>query len=566
MASVTEFIRHFGILRLVAILGVTAGVAAMLFGILVGFGTPGMSLLYANLDMREAGAVTERLDQAGIQYELKGDGSTIMVERDKVLSARVMLSAEGLPTSGSVGYELFDKTDSFGQTEMVQNLNRVRALEGELARTIRSIRGVTGARVHLVLPQRRLFDSQSEAATASIVVGLAGQGLTTQQVSAMRNLVSGATPGLSPSKVVILDEKGRMLSSGLDDGQDGALAGMVDDREAAMQDRIRAQVLDIVENITGPGKAKVQVAVDMDFNRISQTSEIYDPDGQVVRSQQSITAEDQDSEGGNGGPVTAGANIPEGALGANGGQAALSNSARTEETINYEISKTTKTELKESGTIQRLSIAVAVDGATSGTGENAEYTPRSAEEMQQIENLVRTAVGFDEDRGDQISVVNVRFASLDVEPVSEEEPGLLDGFNKNDIMRAVELGILSLMAIILIFTVLRPLLKGLANPVIGVSGGDGTAALAAPGGGNLQAIAGPQGGGTTPQASAEQAPPTPAEPLPPPPPSALEKDIEVAKVEGLVKAASVNKVAEYVKENPQKSVAIMRSWLHKDDF
>lgn len=559
MASVTEFIRHFGILRLVAILGVTAGVAAMLSAILFGFSTPNMSLLYANLDLREAGAVTQRLDQAGIKYSLKGDGSTIMVDRTKVLSARVMLSAEGLPTSGSVGYELFDQTESFGQTEMVQNINRVRALEGELSRTIRSIRGVTGARVHLVLPQRRLFDTEAEDATASIVVGQAGQGLTGQQVSAIRNLVAGAVPGLKAARVVVLDEKGQMLSNGLEDGQDGFAPGMADDRETSAEDRLRAQVLDIVEKIAGPGKAKVQVAVDMDFNRISETSEIYDPNGQVVRSQQSVTEEAEENEGGNGGPASASANIPDGALGSGETPGIQSNNNRTEETINYEISKTTKTELKESGSIRKLSIAVAVDGITTpgAEGEEPTYTPRSAEEIAQIENLVRTAVGFDEDRGDQISVVNVRFATLDVEPLPEEG-GLLDGFNKNDIMRAAELGILSIMAIILIFTVLRPLLKGLANPVIGVAGEDGQAmALAGATPGGQAAIVGPDGAAVGQDAEAEALPP---------PPSEFEQEIEIAKVQGMVKAATVKRVADFVKDNPDKSINIMRTWLQRDNL
>ncbi len=560
MDNVVQFVRTFGIARLFAILGVTAGVAAMLAAIMMNIGSANMSLLYADLDLKEAGAVTAQLDQAGIKYTLKGDGSTIMVESDKVLSARVMLSAQGLPTSGSVGYEIFDKTDTFGQTEFVQNLNRIRALEGELGRTIRSIKGVENARVHLVLPERRLFQNDVQEPTASIIIN-APTGLSAGQVRAVRNLVAGATPGLKPERVIVLDESGKMLAGGLE-GEDDMSAPMADERESGTEERLRKQILEIVESVVGAGKAKVQVAVDMDFNRITETAETYDPDGQVARSTQTVSESANQAEAADGGATSASQNIPGAAnVGGAGAGGAKSATDRTEETVNYEISKKVKTEVKESGEIKKLSVAVAVDGELIGTGPKASYKPRSADDMKRIDDLVRSAVGFDASRGDQISVVNVRFATLPVPPGSDKKPSIMDGFDKNDIMRAAEIGILALMAIILIFVVLRPLLKGLANPTFAAAGGPGMVALPAGMTADQLAIAGPQGQYSGPDREEILANSAIAEAV-----NEFEQRIEVAKVEGQVKVASVKKVAQFVEAHPDESVAIIRTWLQKEEF
>src|SRR5262249_47897946 len=165
----------------------------------MGFGQP-KALLYSNLDLKEAGSITQQLDQAGIKYEVKGDGSTIMVQRDQVASTRLMLSGKGLPTSGSVGYEIFDTSNSLGQTDFVQQLNRQRALEGELGRTIRSLDGITSARVHLVLPRRQLFADEADQPSAAVSVGVGGREPGPDQVRAIQNLVAGAVPNLKPDK------------------------------------------------------------------------------------------------------------------------------------------------------------------------------------------------------------------------------------------------------------------------------------------------------------------------------------------------------------------------------
>ncbi len=312
MNPFAALIQRFGLGRLVAILGASAGVAAALFALVLNVSSQPKALLYSNLDLKEAGSITQALDQANIKYEVKGDGSTIMVQRDKVATTRLLLSGKGLPTSGSVGYEIFDSAPALGQTDFIQNLNRQRALEGELARTIGSLRGVTSARVHLVMPRRQLFEDEAEQPSASVVIGVGGREPASEEVRAIRNLIAGATPNLKPERVTVVDDKGKMLAGG-DDSSTEMAGQIAADQRASTEERIRKSVKDMVEGVVGPGKARVTVSADVDLNRVTMQDDKFDPDGQVVRSSQ--TVEDKSNEGKNqeGAAVSATANVPGGA-------------------------------------------------------------------------------------------------------------------------------------------------------------------------------------------------------------------------------------------------------------
>jgi flagellar M-ring protein FliF len=549
---VDEFLnglQRFGIGRLVTIFGVAAGVAAALFAIVVHLGGQPDSLLYANLDLKEASSITQALDQAGIKYEAKGDGSTIMVARDKVASTRLMLSSKGLPTSGSVGYEIFDNTSALGQTDFVQNLNRQRALEGELARTIRSLEGVTFARVQLVLPHRQPFEDDPGEPTASVVIGLAGRDPAPDQVRALQNLVAGAVPNLKPNKVTIVDQNSRLLAGGDADAQIGAIA---EEQRNSTEEAIKKRVRELVEGVVGPGKARVQVTADLDLSQVTTQEEKYDPDGQVVRSTQTTEQNSKENQPDtNGGQTSATANIP-GTPGASPTNSnATSSTGDTEETTNYEISKTVKTTVQQPGEIKRLSVAVAVDGTTAydSHGKPGAYTPRSAQEMQRIDQLVRSAVGFDGSRGDQVSVINVQFdrAVASEGGVAAAGPKALD-FDKNDVMRAVELLIAAVVAAMIIFFVVRPLLatasggapSGFIARALPMAAGGGGGQLA-----HQAAAAGGEGGAL------------------PAPASELDSRIDIAKIEGQVRVSSVKSVAEFVDKHPDESVSIIRGWLHE---
>jgi len=548
--SLVNLLQRFGLGRLALILGVGGGAAALMLAIGLNLAAEPMGLLYSNLDLHEAGSITQSLDQAGIKYEVKGDGSTILVPRDKVASTRLMLAGKGLPTSSSVGYEIFDSQNALGQTDFVQQLNMKRATEGELARTIRALDGVTFARVHLVLPERQLFEQGGEASSASVTIGIGAREPSSDQVRAVQNLVAGAVPNLKPESVIVIDQHGKTLSSP-SGGADGQAA---QDAKTAIEDSIRERIRSLVEGIVGPGRARVQVSADVDMSQVTTQSEKYDPDGQVVRSEQTNETASHENQGGAGGTATAASassNVP------GGGQTSASNSADsgnqstgTESTTNYEISRTTTTSVQGPGTVRRLSVAVAVDGVTAPgqNGKPGAYTPRSAAEMQRLNDLVKAAMGFSTDRGDTVQVVNVQFPNAeDGEGVSAASPMM--GFDKNDIMRAVELGVLGLVAILTLFFVVRPLVRGAA------------------GGGGLPALAGGGGGGTTTRVvtmTEGQSPQLDAsgQPLALPGPD-IDQKIDIARIEGQVKASSIKRVSEFVEKHPEESVSILRGWLHE---
>lgn len=540
MGGFSAALQRFGIGRLTVMLGVAAGVAAVLVAVMLRIGQAPDALLYSNLDLREASEISSALDGAGIKYESKGDGSTIFVNRDDVGAARLMLAGKGLVTSGSVGYELFDNQSVLGQTEFQQNLNEQRALQGELSRTIMSMRGITSARVQIAMPRRELFQSDGVEPTASVVVGVSGRALTASQVDAIRNVVASSVPNLKPEKVTLTDTANRTLAAG--SNGDGFNAASAQDAKNTTESQLQARIKDIVEGVVGVGAARVQVTADIDHSR-STTQELrYDPDGQVVRSTSTNGTESTDTTGASDGGATATNNIP-------GGQAptitpAGSKDTANTETTNYEISNTTTTTIKEAGEVKKLAVSVVVDDrrvpAADGRGP-ATYATRSPEQIEQIKSLVAAAVGIDEARGDKLEVLNVGF-TRDVADMGGTEAGSsLFDFTKNDIMRGVELLVLLITGLLLIFFVLRPLLKA-------ASGGGGVPALSGPGGVTALQTSAVGGGGEMAQLA---------------PPSEMEQRLDMVRVEGQVKASSIKKVADFVDKHPEESTAILRGWVHE---
>jgi flagellar M-ring protein FliF len=510
--------------------------------------TPQMTPLFTDLTVEDSGAIVKELDREGVPYELRGDGNIVMVPKDRVARLRMALAESGLPKGGGVGYEIFDKSDALGTTSFVQNINNVRALEGELARTIRGLDRVQAARVHLVMPERPLFSRDKVEPSASIVLKVRGT-LEAQQVRAIRHLVATAVSGLRPQRISIVDEAGSLLADGASEDPNGGEMG-TDERKVAFEKRLRQQVEAIVTSVVGPGHARVQLTADFDFNRITQTSDKYDPESRVIRSSQT-REETAASNQGRENQVTVGNEIPEGAqrqtpaTEANTGP--RDQSRKSEEIVNYEISKTTKTEVIEGGRVNRISVAVLVDG-TYGKNDKGEasYQPRTKEEVDQIAALVRTAIGFDQKRGDQVEVVNLRFADTPAVPIAEPT-GWLSGlqFTKDDIMRGIEMAVMGLLGIVVLFMVVRPLVRRILAPEAGR-----VPALplgAAPRDASL-AIAGVAAAESSVAFSAE--------------PSETSKMIDIAQIQGQVHAQSVQKVGELADRNPHETVSIIRQWLH----
>jgi flagellar M-ring protein FliF len=511
----------------------------------MGVGSGEKALLYSGLELTEAAEMLTALEQAGIDAEQADGGATIRVPADQVDSARMLLAQEGLPTSGSVGYEIFDSQDGFGATQFVQNVNRVRALEGELARTIRSLEGVSSARVHLALPERRLFNNDAEAAKASVWIELRQGDLAARHARAIRNLVANAVPGLQSSNVTILDQEGRLLARGEEGGDEAAYSALADERKMEVEERLRRNVVSLIESVVGRGGVEVQVTADVNFDRITESSEIFDPNGQVVRSTSTIEEDSNESDATRNGAASASAAIPDGTGSTDGAGSSQAAARRTEETINYEVSRTTRTEVREAGAIQRISLAIAVDGVTGVDDAGAEtWTPRTPEELERIEALAKSAIGFDEARGDKVEIANIRFARAPA-PLSATGAPSAFQFDKNDIMRGAELGVLVVVAAMIIFLVARPLLKTLPGgggfALAGGGAGGGGSVGGGSGDGELLSLTGGQGPGGLMSA---------------------EEKIDVAQIEGKVRASSVRKVAEIVDAHPEDSVAILRTWLH----
>ncbi|HEV2557429.1 MAG TPA: flagellar basal-body MS-ring/collar protein FliF [Microvirga sp.] len=536
MNAALEFLTKLGPARIAAMGGVTL-ILLVFFGfVIMRVSQPAMGVLYSDLSLQDASAVVRDLESKGIAYETRGDGQTILVPRSDLARVRMDLASKGIPSGGGVGYEIFDKGDAFSSTSFVQGINHLRALEGELARTIGAIGRVQAARVHLVIPERRLFERDREAPRASIVLKLRGM-LEASQVRAIRHLVASAVEGLKPERISIVDEQGRLLADGAQ-GDVALNALAADEKQASVERRLRAQVEEIVAGVVGAGRARVQVAAELDLNRVESRSETFDPESRVVRSTQT-RAENQTSSGAEG-AVTVGNELP-GANPAGGGAAPRDASNKNEETINYEISRTTRTEVLEGGRMKRLSVAVLVDGVY-GRGANGDvtYQPRPQEELDRITALVRTAIGFDRNRGDQIEVVNLRFADAPQASELKEESLISSLLNptKEDALRLIELAVIALLTLIVLVMVVRPLTRRILGKD-GVKRSTLSTALAPVGGPEAAMVAVPQRDSQT------------------------ARMIEIAKVNGQVQQESLERIGQLVQGNPSESVAVLRQWLHE---
>ncbi|MDJ0948514.1 MAG: flagellar basal-body MS-ring/collar protein FliF [Alphaproteobacteria bacterium] len=538
-----HLIRSLGTAR-VAALGLSAALLLGFFVFLMArFTSPEMALLYGELDPDDTSQIVSKLEALGVPHKIAGDGTQVYVASDRVLRLRMSMAEEGLPSGGSVGYEIFDRSEGIGSSSFVQNVNRLRALEGELARSIRTVAQVKAARVHLVLPRRQLFSRTHHEPTASIALQLkGGSQLSGEQVSAIQYLVAAAVPGLNPQNVSIVDSRGKLLARG-GEGEDSAQLAATSAQETrqAYEHRVARKIEELLERSLGPGTVRAQVAAELDFDRITTTEETYDPDSQVVRSTQSVE-ERSDSKDGEKGPtpVTVAEELPEPETTQEGPEKVSTESnARTEETVNYEISRVVKNHVRESGLVKRISVAVLVDGVYGPPGEDEirPYEPRSEEDMQRITALVRSAMGYDETRGDTVEVVNMQFAQA--EALEDEAYHPLLDFDKNDIFRIGEVLILLITAVLIILFVVRPVMQRLLDQLPKPGGeADGPAQLT-DGSGGVGALP----DGTDPEDASM---------------------IDIAAIEGKVKQSSIRKVGEIVQNHPEESVAILRNWMFNE--
>ncbi|MCL2219409.1 MAG: flagellar M-ring protein FliF [Chitinispirillia bacterium] len=347
----------------------------------------GMSVLYSDLELEEAAQITDQLTKGSYKYTLANNGRNVLVNTKQLHEIRMALAKEGLPRRRGVGYELFDKTN-LGATDMVQRLNRQRAIEGELQRTIENMDEVKSARVHIVVPEHTIFLDQQRDAKASVVIRpTIGRSLTKDQVRAITHLVASSVDGLSTQNISIIDTEGKLLSSPYA-GDDGAMASSQNrELQQSVEKHLVSKANQMLSGVLGHSKAIIQVTADLDFDKVEKEILTFDPESRVIRSEE---RQDENTK-----------NAPDG------------DHQRERSVTNYDIDKTVQRVVQEIGNIKRLTVAVAVDGRYDFAEGKRTFVDRAIDELQKIEELVKNAVGYDLARGDQITVASMRFDNED---------------------------------------------------------------------------------------------------------------------------------------------------------
>lgn len=497
------------------------------------------AVLYTDLDLEDAKQIVTKLDSANVKYRLAKNGTEVLVPLEDVNKMRIETADLALASKGAnVGYEVFDHSDALGSTNFVQNVNLLRALEGELSRTIRSVDNIRSARVHLVMPKREIFSREEQTPTASVVIKTKEGALNLQNIQSIQKLVAAAVPKLDVKNVSIVDSNGNLLTE-FSEEQNEVIKNSTNEAMRLEQERKMAQKVQmLLEKSLGAGKAQAQVNIEMDFDEVVTNEEIYDPDSQVIRSQATISEQGSSTQAAQ--PVTVAQNIP------NGDSSTTSNgiydsSSKVEETINYEISKVVRNKIKNTGSIRRLTAAVLVDGVYEKDKDgNLVYRPRSAEEMEQISALVKSAVGYDANRGDLVEVENLRFASFSND-LRETAETLYLGFSKAELMRMAEgLGV-AIVAILVILLVIRPLI----NNAFEVSNNNAAEKLISSGDEEDNLLLSNFLNDNFDESAEEL--------------------VNINKVDGRIKVSSLKKLNSTVEKNPDASVNVIRSWLYNNE-
>lgn len=538
MNNFVQSIKNLSPGRLIALASVVLFLISFFVYIATQMHSTEYEILYTDLNLEDAKQIVTKLETENIKYKLTNNGTEIQVPKELVNKMRVETAELALSSKGSnVGYEIFDNSDALGSTNFIQNVNLIRALEGELARTIRSVDNVKSARVHLVLPKREMFSKEEQLPSASVIIRTEKGKLSPKSVLAIQKLIAAAIPKLDVKNVAIVDNYGNLLTENYED--ENTLTAARNELMRQEQEQKMAQdIQNLLEKTVGLGKVRAQVNIDMDFDQVVTNEEIYDPDGQVVRSQ--ATMNDDSASTDQNGTVTVAQNIPNGDMNSQE-TGNYSRNSKSEETINYEISKTVRNKIKNTGTIRRLTVAVMVDGSYIKNEEGKyEYQPRNTEEMKQLEELVKSAVGYDSDRGDVVEVANLKFVSF--EPEEEAKPEtLIMGFTKEELMRMAEGVGVAIVAILVILLVIRPLINN-AFDISNTANGDTKLLGDNPDDDNLL---------LSNFLSNDN--------------EEVEELINMNKIDGRIKVSSLKKINDTIEKNPDAAVNIIRSWLYQND-
>lgn len=510
-------------------IGGIALVTIVLLGVLVSFlNEPNYSTVFSNLTQEDAAKVVEHLTSKKIPYKIEDNGATIKVSSDVVYETRLELASKGIPNSGVLGYEIFDKS-TMGMSEFMQKLNYKRALEGELSRTIVQQEGVDAARVHIVKPEKSIFKSEQNKATASVVLKLSRSSISKENINAIVNLVASSVEGLDKNQITLLDTKGQLLSQNTDENEFGISTSKQYEIKQSIENYLVGKAQKVLDNILGYGNAIVQVNAELNFDQVERTMEDFNPDRQVAVSEQTIKTEN------------IGATYSD-------TSAQVSNNS----TVNYEISKTIQKVVEGTGNIKRLTVATVINDEAQQVknGEVTEtvYEPRSDEQIKKLEQIVKNAVGINNVRGDEFSIVNIHFDNETLDQgFDETETTSQTPFDNMD--KLINL-VLILSAIIASLILLLKLMKRLKTEKIMI-GTVNPSGLAMASGGTSPAL-NDFTSSTLPSAEKRKLFPL----------GDLEDEITD---EALMKKNKLEKISNYVQKNPIDAAKLINSWLKEDE-
>ncbi|UWR17502.1 flagellar M-ring protein FliF (plasmid) [Sulfitobacter sp. M368] len=443
--------------RLLILAGTAVGVIlAMLLG-LNAVATPDYAPIYSNLSVTSANSIEATLANAGFKVSVSEDGSSVSVPRPDAARARMVLAESGVAIDGDPGWELFDEKSGLAMNSFLQKINRMRAMEGELARSIQTIDGISTARVHLVLPDREPFSREAPAPRASIIVRPEpGRAVTRKQAVAVRTLVASAVAELDLARVTVLSASGETI---LAEGTDGNGQATIQSAKAGIEDRLGQEIQNILTARVGAGNARVRVNVDLVTQREVIVEQTFDPDQQVVRSTENKSESQSGTE--DGGNVGIENNIPA-ALGGDG-PGTTSSRSESDELVQYEIGNTRREIIREAGDVRRMTVAVLINGIYNVDGSDVTYAERTPEELDRLTELVKSAVGFQENRGDSVSVDSMRFMDYSMELGDPVEMSLMDNLSENIVTIIRSVMALLIVGLVMVMGV-RPVLRRLNPP------------------------------------------------------------------------------------------------------
>jgi flagellar M-ring protein FliF len=525
---------QLGLRRMMLMGGVAFALLAALAYVATRGSNSEMGFLYTDLDPSAAQAITEKLKAQNVEYRLSADGTSILAPQEKLAELRMGMASEKL--GGKIGYEVLDDEQPFGVSASRAKMNETRAIEGELAKAIQSLQAVSGASVHIVMPERAMFANETRKSTAAVTVKTKGR-LPSETVSAIRYLVASSVPELSPDAVSVIDQTGALLARAGDPGEAGA--GDADTRQAAVEAKLRDQIESLLEPIVGQGKVRAEVSAQIDRDQTREEARVFDPDKQAISHQVTVETGDQNDESEAAAQTASvGNQLPEAqsALGGGAGPTRKSASKQTSEDTSYDNSSTQTVTLRAPGKVTRLNVAVMIDGGPKGL---------PAAQVQRLQRLVENAVGIDAQRGDTVDVESMAFAAA-ADP-ADTGAGIFAFLTMDRVFGLIELLVIGIVGLIALRMLKPKLIPGAATADGGLLESQRNEALALA----ERAADGDEAAQQRIQAleSGEQQP-------------LLDQEIALAQVDGRIKLSALKRIGDAVTGSPPEAASVIRQWMN----